>query len=75
MGWVVKAKLQAFYPRENSPLPILEEGVGVGFRASMTGMETIRSLAHTEAQKPDRPPCSELLYGLGYPGSPSVKMY
>jgi len=41
MRWVAKAKLRAFYPWENSPLPILEEGWWLGLRASMTGMENI----------------------------------
>jgi len=39
MEWVVKAKLRAFYPWENSPLPILEEGGWIGFRASYDGNE------------------------------------
>ena len=58
----VHAALRPLHPRERGPVPIVQEA-GCAPGPVWTGAE---SLAPTGIRSPDRPACSESLYGLHY---------
>jgi hypothetical protein len=61
---VVNATPRPLYPRQTDPVPIVQE-VGWALGSVWTGAEY---LAPTGIRSPDRPPRSESLYRLSYPG-------